>query len=164
VLARGFAGSTVTLATCDVYPCEDQARIVAHDLAAIGLRVRIHTFPLDTLNAMQESPHARFDMTWQGWIPDFPDPGAMLNVLLESNTVVPSFLAPRWHARLAAAARLSGARRGLSYARLNLELARDAAPLAAFGNPSGHDFFSARVGCETFNADGLDLAAFCLRG
>jgi YVTN family beta-propeller protein len=163
VLARGFAGSTVTLATCDLYPCADQARIVTHDLAAIGLRVRVHAFPTDTLTAMQESPHARFDMTWQGWIPDFPDPGAMLNVLLESNTVVPSFVAPHWRARLAAAARLSGARRGLAYARLDLELARDAAPLAAFGNPSGHAFFSARVGCDTFNANGIDLAALCLR-
>jgi YVTN family beta-propeller protein len=163
VLARGFAGSTVTLATCDLYPCADQARIVTHDLAAIGLRVHVRAFPTDTLNAMQESPHARFDMTWQGWIPDFPDPGAMLNVLLESNTVVPSFLAPQWRARLAAAARLSGARRGLAYARLDLELARDAAPLVAFGNPSDHEFFSARVGCKTFNANGLDLAALCVR-
>jgi YVTN family beta-propeller protein len=162
-LARGFAGSTVTLATCDVYPCTDQARIVTHDLAAIGLRVRVHAFPMDALNAIQASPHPRFDMTWQGWIPDFPDPGAMLNVLLESNAVVPSFVSSYWHARLVAAARLSGARRGLAYAQLNLRLARDAAPLVAFGDPTSQDFFSARVGCETFNALGVDLDTLCLK-
>jgi YVTN family beta-propeller protein len=163
VLARSFAGSTVTLATCDVYPCADQARIVTRDLAAIGLRVRVRAFPLDTLDAIQRSPHAPFDMTWQGWIPDFPDPEAILNVLLESNTVVPSFVSSYWHARLDAAARLSGTRRGLAYARLDLQLARDAAPLVAFGNPSSQDFFSAGVGCETFNSLGIDLAALCLR-
>jgi hypothetical protein len=118
---------------------------------------------MDALNAIQASPHPRFDMTWQGWIPDFPDPGAMLNVLLESNAVVPSFVSSYWHARLVAAARLSGARRGLAYAQLNLRLARDAAPLVAFGDPTSQDFFSARVGCETFNALGVDLDTLCLK-
>lgn len=119
--------------------------------------------PLSTLIAKQESPHARFDMTWEGWIPDFVDPGAMLNVLLATNTVVPSFVSPHWQARLAAVARLSGARRDLAYARLDLEIARDAAPLAAFGDPSRPDFFSARVGCRTSNPYGIDLAALCLK-
>jgi len=162
-LAKGFAGSTVVLATCDVSPCGDQARIVAHDLAAIGLHVRVRAMPVQTMNAEQESPHARFDMTWQDWAPDFLDPDAMLNVLLETSTVVPSFVSPQWHARLSAAARLSGARRDLAYARLDLQIARDAAPLAAYGNPAIPNFFSARVGCKTFNPYGVDLAALCLK-
>lgn len=160
-LARGFTGATVVLATCDVAPCGDQAHIVAHDLSAIGLRVRVEAMPVDTLATIEGSPHARFDMAWSGWLPDYLDPGAMLNVLLATNQAVPSFVSAHWQARLRTAARLAGARRALTYGRLDLQIARDAAPLAAFGNLSGYDFFSARVGCEA--SSGRDLGALCLK-
>jgi ABC-type oligopeptide transport system substrate-binding subunit len=105
-----------------------------------------------------------FDMAWDGWIPDYLDPGAMLNVLLEQGAVAPTFVDPRWRARLAAAAGLAGAERYLTYARLDAELARSAAPLVAFGSLSALDFFSARVGCQVFTpAYGIDLAALCVR-
>jgi hypothetical protein len=64
---------------------------------------------------------------------------------------------------LAAAARLSGPERYLTYGALDLALARDVAPLVAFGNISSHDFFSARIGCQTFGIYGMDLAALCNR-
>ena len=38
-----------------------------------------------------------------------------------------------------------------------------AAPLIAYGNQSSHDFFSARIGCQTYGAYGIDLAAMCIR-
>jgi hypothetical protein len=50
-LARGHAGATATLYTCAVSPCGRQARIITRDLAAIGLRVRVRTFPDPTLYA-----------------------------------------------------------------------------------------------------------------
>ena len=65
--------------------------------------------------------------------------------------------------KLAAAARLSGPDRYLTYGKLDLDLARNAAPLAAFGNLTSNDFFSARIGCQTFGVYGMDLAALCLR-
>jgi hypothetical protein len=37
------------------------------------------------------------------------------------------------------------------------------APLAAFDNLTAHDFFSARIGCQTFGIYGIDLAALCIR-
>jgi hypothetical protein len=40
---------------------------------------------------------------------------------------------------------------------------RNAASLAAFGNGSFHDFFASRIGCQTFGAYGMDLAALCTR-
>ena len=44
--------------------------------------------------------------------------------------------------------------------RFALELARDAAPWVVYANSTWRDFFSARVGCQTFNpVYGLDLAA-----
>ena len=52
----------------------------------------------------------------------------------------------------------------MTYGALDLDLARIAAPLAAYGNPWSHDFFSARIGCQTYNGTyGMDLAALCSR-
>ena len=96
-------------------------------------------------------------------MPDYPDPAAMLNVLLEDGTIIPTFEDPTYRARLAAAARLSGAERYLTYARLDADLARNAAPLVAFGNLSSPELFAARIGCETSGVYGIDLAALCIK-
>lgn len=141
----------------------EQAQIVKTDLARIGLKVDINLFPSETLFTREASPDAPFDMAWQGWIPDYLDPDAMLNALLESGSTVPTFESPVWRTRLAAAAQLSGAARYLTYARLDAELARDAAPLAAFGNLSSYDLFSARIGCQGFGVYGMDLDSLCVR-
>ena len=103
-------------------------------------------------------------MAWDGWIGDYLEPGAFLDVLLEQGAVAPTFLDPAWRARLAAASRLTGAERYLNYARLDADLARNAAPLVAFGSLPGLDFFSPRMGCQVFvPAYGIDLAALCIR-
>ena len=89
----------------------------------------------------------------------------MLNELLENSSVIePAFNDHTYRHRLAAAARLSGPARYITYGKLDLDLARNSAPLVAFGNGSTHDFFSARIGCQTYNSYfGVDLAALCLR-
>jgi ABC-type transport system substrate-binding protein len=152
------------LYTCNVSPCPEQAQIVKNDLAAIGLSVQIKTFPLGTLFPLT-TPGEPFDLAWIGWITDFPDPYGMLNETLESGSAIePTFNDPTYQRKLAAAARLSGPDRYLTYGNLDLDLARNAAPLVAFGNLSSHDFFSARIGCQTYNTYlGMDLAALCVR-
>jgi peptide/nickel transport system substrate-binding protein len=162
-LVRGRTGATAVLGTCEVEPCGEQAQIVKSDLAAIGLRVRIEQLPSDTLFAEEARPDSPFDMAWDGWIPDWLDPGAMLNVLIGSNEVGPSLRSPLWRARLARVSRLGGVRRYLGYARLDRQLVSRAVPLIAFGNLSSHDFFSARIGCERFGPYDVDLAALCIR-
>jgi hypothetical protein len=43
-------------------------------------------------------------------------------------------------------------------------MARAAAPWVAFGNEAMHDFFSERIGCQTYHPlYGMDLAALCVR-
>ena len=163
-LARGHAAATVVLYTCKVSPCLEQAQIVKTDLAAIGLRVEVKALPSNTLFTKLATPGEPFDMGWNGWLPDWQDPAAMLNTLLESGTVLPTFEDPTWRAQLAAAAQLTGAQRYLTYARLDADLARNAAPLVAFGNLSSPDFFSARLGCQVFEpAYGMDLGALCIK-
>ncbi len=165
-MARALAhgrGATAVLYTCNVSPCPEQAEIVKTDLAAIGLQVQIKTFPSDTLFAREARPGEPFDLAWEGWIADYADPSAMLNSILEDRSVDPTFDDPTYKRQLAAAARLSGPNRYLTYGQLDLDLARNAAPLAAFGNLPTNDFFSARISCQTFGVYGMDLAALCVK-
>jgi YVTN family beta-propeller protein len=162
-LAKGHSGATAVLYTCDVSPCDQQAQIIKIELAAIGLRVEVKAFPDATLYTKTVTPGEPFDIAWVGWLPDYLDPAAMLNVLLENGTIIPTFEDPTYRARLAAAARLTGAERYLTYARLDADLARNAAPFVAFGNLSSHELFSARIGCQVYGAYGVDLAALCIK-
>jgi hypothetical protein len=54
--------------------------------------------------------------------------------------------------------------RELALGRLDVHVARTAAPWAALANNRTHDFFSSRVGCQLYNPLlGLDLASLCIR-
>ena len=66
--------------------------------------------------------------------------------------------------RLARVARLTGAERYLAYARLDADLARNAAPFVACGNSYAHELFSAPIGCQVYQpVCGMDLATLCIR-
>ena len=162
-LASGRSGATAVLYTCNVSPCDQQAQIIKIDLAAIGVRVQVKAFSDATLYTKAVTPGEPFDIVWAGWLPDYLDPSAMLNVLLANGTVIPTLDDPSYRAKLAATARLTGAERYLAYARLDADLARNAAPLVAFGNLSSHDFFSSRIGCQISGFYGVDLTALCVK-
>ena len=87
----------------------------------------------------------------------------MLNSILDDSSNGPTFNDPAYQRKLAKAARLSGPERYITYGKLDLDLARNAAPLAAFDNLTDNAFFSARIGCQTEGVYGIDLAALCLR-
>ena len=160
-LANGH-GRTAILYTCNYSPCLEQAQTVKTDLAPIGLDVQIEPFTLQDLLSRVSKPGAAFDLAPIGWIPDSPDPHAILNPLLEDG-IEPAFNDPTYQRKLATAARLSGPERYLTYSKLDLDLARNGAPLAAFGNAGIYDFFSARIGCQAFGFYGIDLNALCVR-
>jgi hypothetical protein len=42
-------------------------------------------------------------------------------------------------------------------------MAHNAAPLAVYGSQVIPDFFSARIGCQTYGVYGTDLAALCTK-
>ena len=161
-LARG-RGGTAALYTCDASPCPEQAQIVKTDLAAIGLQVQITELSPEKLLEAEAQPDPSFDLAWFGWEPDYLDPSAMLNPLLADSAWAPPFADPADQRRLTAADKVSGPQRYLNHGTLDLDLARNAAPLLAFDNLSSRDFFSARIGCQTFGVYGIDLAALCLR-
>ncbi|MDP9188068.1 MAG: hypothetical protein M3O25_02325 [Actinomycetota bacterium] len=61
-------------------------------------------------------------------------------------------------------AHLSGDTRIRAYAKLDGELAAEAAPAAPFATGTTTHFLSARMGCQVLHPIyGLDLASLCLR-
>jgi ABC-type oligopeptide transport system substrate-binding subunit len=127
--------------------------------------------PIAVMFARAEAPHAAFDILLLGWVADYPDPADFLNLLFSkrSSTVAASanyshFSDPVYERELAAAARLSGAKRYRVYADLARRLARDAAPAVAYETEESRDFFSARIGCQVYQpVYGMDIGALCLR-
>jgi YVTN family beta-propeller protein len=162
-LAKGHAGQTAVLYTCERLTCLQRAEIVKTDLAAIRLRVVVKAFQDPVLFAKLATPGEPFDISNVGWTADYPDPQAVLDPLLQDSSNLPPFDDRNYGAKLRAAARLSGPERYLGYARLDADLARNAAPLVAYGNASAHDLFSARMGCQTYGVYGIDLAALCIK-
>lgn len=163
VREAGASGRTAILYTLDFQPGIEQAQVVKNDLARIGIRVQIKTFPSTVFFSRLGKPGEPFDLAYDGWESDYPDPSRILDDVLDESANGPTFKDPVGQRALARAARLSGPQRYLTYGSLDLDLARTAAPLAAFGNGSSHDFFSARIGCQHFGTYGMDLAALCLR-
>jgi len=164
IAAAHAAGRTAVLYTLDFPAALEQAQIVKNDLARIGIQVQIHTFPSGRYYSLLPNPRAPFDLAYNGWLVDYLDPDDFLNLLITSGAWGPPLRDPVAQRELAAAAWRSGPERYLTYGALDLALARTAAPLAAYGNDLSYDFFSARIGCQTYNSTyGMDLAALCTR-
>ena len=162
-LAKGQPHRTAVFYTCPRPVCAEQAQIIKTDLAAIGIGLRVKAFQGTIRYVKFATPGEPFDIGYVGWSADYPDPDDFLNLHLENPTILPPLDSPAYRAQLAAAARLSGARRYLTYSRLNASLSRNAAPFVAYGNPATHELFSARMGSQTYGFYGLDLAALCIK-
>ena len=113
-LAKGHAGATAVLYTCNRPTCTEQAQIVKNDLAAIGLHVVVTTFEDRQLSPGRQAPGEPFDIAGDGsWAADYPDPQGVLDPLLENSSTLPPLDDPSYRAKLRAAARLSGPERYL---------------------------------------------------
>jgi ABC-type oligopeptide transport system substrate-binding subunit len=105
-------------------------------------------------------------MAFASWQPDYPDPYAYLNALFApgADANVSHFASKKYGRMLQRAARLQGARRYREYAKLDVQLARDAAPSVATDYPNAATFVSARVDprCIVLRPS-LDVTAVCLK-
>jgi peptide/nickel transport system substrate-binding protein len=162
-LASGH-GRTAVLYTCGYSACLQLAQLVKHDLAAIGLGVKVKIFDHAALIVRLARPHEPFDLAFAGWAPDWPDPAAMLNGMLANASAYPTFDDPNYTRELAATEPLTGPRRYLAFGNLASSLARHFAPIVPYGNAVNEEFFSPRIGCQTYASYyGADLAALCVR-
>lgn len=167
----GIRGQTAVLYAAFAPRQQAEASLVRDELAQIGLNVDIHAFAFGELFAREGTRGEAFDIALAGWIDDYLDPFDTLNVLLDGTSIGPFnnndisyFNDPVFNARLQAAEQLTGPARYATYGQIDVDLVRNAAPLAAIGTINARDFFSTRMGCQTYVPPfGMDLAALCIK-
>jgi peptide/nickel transport system substrate-binding protein len=173
-LARGHTRSRkAVFYTCDniVLACRTHGQIVQANLKQIGIEVEIKEFPSAVLRAKigtRGEPYDlslfRHDVTWV-------DPAQFVRPLLDGRTIKasgntnrPRFNSARYNRAMDQADRLSPAARYQAYGRLAVDIATNAAPLAAFATRNANFFVSTRVGCIVpAPHETPDLAALCLK-
>jgi DNA-binding SARP family transcriptional activator/ABC-type transport system substrate-binding protein len=181
-LARGRGGRAVLHVCRDAPYCKQWARVIRRSLAAIGIEVVVRVSP-DPLARATSAPAdmllTRISATFPSY---YQDPVTFLeNVLalprsrtrLRGETTVgcpycgvpPGWFRSRdFERKLERIRRLGGRERESAAGALDLEIAR-AAPGAVLVSETYSHFFSARMGCQTFQPlyFGVDLAALCMR-
>jgi YVTN family beta-propeller protein len=151
--------------------CQDADQILQIYLARLGIDVEVKRFPIGPLTAKLGRRGEPFDLAVDAWSVDYLDPAAYLNVLLSGKQLRPTknfnisyFNSPMYNRKLDAAAQLTGRERYAAYGKLDIDLARNEAPMVALVNLTRQDFFSARIGCQVYNPlYGMDIAALCIR-
>ena len=170
-LARGHTRSgKAILVTCGAAECRDRAQIVQSALKAIGIDVSIRTAGLSPVLSpgSLRQPYDLADVVWRA---DYADPYGLLEKLLDSRVIQNSesanpsyFDDPAVDRRLDRIATLSGAERYQAFGRLDVDVARRDAPVAAYAILNARVFLTRRVGCFSYSpAFGVDVAALCLR-
>jgi peptide/nickel transport system substrate-binding protein len=136
-------------------------------LSAIGLEVDVRGIPGPALPTRLSTPGEPFDMTFLVTPNvDYYDPYAFLNLLFESRfigrTNWSNLRSLKYDRLLRAASHLRGKARLRAYGRLDVQLARDVAPIAAMAYITEPTLVSKRVGCLLLRP-ALDLATACLK-
>ena len=171
-LAQGhLRGGHATFLACGSQSCTDRALVVEQALGKIGLKVRVVTSPGGSQLTLAAVRGTKFDITDVITRPDYGDPYALVDKLLDSrairsvgNTNLAYFASPSLNRAIDAAQKLSGLARDRAYGRLGLAVEQTAAPLAAYAVLNARVFLSQRVDCVTYQpVYGLDLAGLCLR-
>jgi len=168
-LARGhMRDGKVVIYTANRGPPFLFGQELARDLEQVGFKVELKAIPpsgyFDRLSAPQEP----WDIAFIAWSADYLDPYSYLNVLLDGQFVGETnysrFNSPTYNRLLRRAARLRGRARYSAYEKLDVRLARDAAPMIALDYLNEATFVSRRVDprCIVLRPK-LDLAAICLK-
>ena len=170
-LAQGhLRGGHATFLACGSQPCIDRALAVSQALGKMGLRVDVRSSPGTSQLTLAAVRGTKFDITDVITRPDYGDPYALIDKLLDSrairsvgNTNLAYFASPSLNRRIDSAQQLTGIARDRAYGRLGLTVARTQAPLVAYAVLNARVALSRRVGCITYQAEyGLDLAGLCL--
>jgi YVTN family beta-propeller protein len=170
--ARRLAGGKhpkVVFYNCTTANCREHGAIIEENLEAAGFRVEVKEFPLGVLVGKLNNPRAKhepFDLAVGRAFHGTPDPFDFLNWLLDAKLGANGGLFDDVDAsrRLERAAMMTGPHRDRTYGELDIDLARNTAPVIAFSYQTRQDFFSARTGCQVYVPTyGMDLAALCIR-
>ena len=159
VLYTGSSGSAVPI-----------AQIVQQNLREIGLAVDIRVLRCIPIFCRPRRGDP-YDIYMAAWRMDYLDPYDFI-FLLDGRTIQPApadslnlsyFDSTRYNRKIAAAASLSGQARYRAFGALDVDLAKNAAPLASYATDNDRRFFSARVrNFFQHPVYGLDLPAIAV--
>ena len=141
------------------------AQVFAFNLKQIGIDVTVKYFNLATLAQRARTPGEPYDVVFQPWTVDYPDPASFF-VLLHGASIGGVNWAnldePTVNARIDAANRLTGAARRKAWSDLDADLMRNNPPWAPFLHRNQRGFVSRSVGCFFLHpVYREDLAAIC---
>ena len=171
-LARGHTRSgKAILYASELFPfIAAQTRLIQESLRRIGIDAEIKTFPHPVFLRRVLTPGEPFDLANSiGFVSGYPDHW-VLNCMFHRRWIPPAeggcnvfhYSSPRHNRLLDRAERLVGAARYRLYGRLDVELARDAAPGVPTVSTKVSVLVSRRAGCHRFNRPLFDLARVCL--
>lgn len=171
-LARGNTRSgKAVIYSSEVFPFVlAQSKLVQQRLRLIGIEAEIKTFPHAVFLRKLTTPGEPFDLANSlGFVSGYPDHTA-LNCMFHRRGIPPApdgcnyfyFDSPRFNRLLDRADRLVGPARFRAYGRLDIELARDAAPAVPYIMPTAPVLVSKRASCHRFDRPLYDLAVLCL--
>jgi ABC-type transport system substrate-binding protein len=170
-LARGHTRSgKAVFYVSEVFPFVlAQSKLIQARLQQIGIATEIKTFPHPVFLRKMATPGEPFDIANAiGFTSGYPDE-TLLNCMFHGRSIPPAdgcnvfnFNSPRYNRLLDRAERSVGVLRSRLYRRLDLELARDAAPAVPVLMGRTGVLVSRRVGCHRFDHPLFDLASVCL--
>jgi peptide/nickel transport system substrate-binding protein len=154
--------------TCNSGPCIPTAEIVQNNLKAIGLDMEIKPFPRAVQFTKTGTRGEPFDMSLEGWHMDYFDPYDFI-FLLDGTTIRPAnnvdfsyFNNPAYNRKIAAAASLVGQARYRAFGNLDIDLAKNAAPLASYITDNTRILVSKSTGCFAYHpVYELDIPSIC---
>jgi peptide/nickel transport system substrate-binding protein len=169
-LARGrLRGGKAVLYVPDTGPQISLAQSLKQSVEKIGLTIDIRPIPFSAYFDRLGTRSEAFDIAWFPWLPDYVDPYAYINALLDGRLITgrgilnfAHFNSRPYNGVMARAARLRGGARYRAYGKLDVQLSRDAAPWVAYMFSKAPTLVSKRVGCLVLRPY-IDLAAACLK-
>jgi ABC-type transport system substrate-binding protein len=143
---------------------------IVRQLDGLGFRVTekgAGTFTTDD-RQIADRPGEPWDIRLDTWIPDFPDVGMTLNVLVVPEEQTFRWNMPRafrngdWNTLIRRATGLTGRARDQTYDALAKRLLAEQAPIAVLATTPNPVFASQRLGCVVPTRDWIDLEQLCL--
>jgi oligopeptide transport system substrate-binding protein len=143
-------------------------QIVQDNLKAIGLDMEIKLFPRAVQFTKTGTRGEPFDMSLEGWHMDYFDPYDFI-FLLDGSTIRPAnnvnfsyFNSPGYNRKIARAASLVGQARYRAFGTLDIDLAKNAAPLASYITDNTRILVSKSTGCFAYHpVYELDIPSIC---
>ncbi len=135
------------------------AQSTQFNLKQIGIDVEIKLLDRVVQHEKAATKGEPFDLTYEGWGMDYPDPANFINVLLDGRRIQPDnnvnvsyFNDAKFNAQMDKAYGLAGQPRLDAYAALDKALMKDAAPVAPYISTNARILTSNKVGCYGYTS------------